>query len=455
MFFHDRGAKVKWNSPAHGFVLARDRVTALNCHPLPMRPLLVLFAILTLPVLVIAHRQRFFATQQGELLARVQTALHDPMFFGIKKEDINIDYLDIALRGWVSEPSVRDEAHRRVLTVPGVRCRDVDNHLSVIPRINAVLNGEKITLSGWLRDASARRDVTRWLQKARPGLEVTTDEIRLSPYVARVEAPVTGSSSDKMPPIFAEAWNTIRSRPVLSIINENGKVRASGTLPSTALRDALIEAVPGADVAKLRAGTYVRQAHFTHESALPVFLRSLFSSPAVDFFEASGDSVRARAVATPELEEEWRKLISPLSDDGVGTLELWVVSSMFQVPGYKPVSELAPEALNNLRATLATTLFHFDSGVHSVSQLEINLINTAAQAILAAGPAPRIVAAAHIDAVGDSKLNEDSARRRAASVIAELKSRGVPAAQLEPAIIKVVPGPDGGDQSRCVELLVK
>ncbi len=420
-----------------------------------MRLLLVLIAILALPALVVVHRQYFLNTRQESMLKKVQAALHDPLFSGIKREDISIDYLDITLRGWVPEPAVRDEARRRVITVPGVRFREVDNHLLVTPRINAALDGEKITLSGWLRDEGTRRDVTRWLQKARPGLVVNTDEIRVSPCVARVDTPVAGSSGDKIPPIFAEAWNAIRSRPVLTIIRESGGIRASGTLPSAALREALVDAVPGVDVAGLRAGAFVRQARFTHETALPAFLRSLFNSPAVDFFEAGGNSVRARGVATPELEEDWRKLISPLADDRVGTLELWVVSSLLQVPGYKPVSELAPDGLNNLRAALATALFHFDSGVHSVSALEVNLINAAAQAILAAGPAARIVAAVHLDAVGDSKLNDDSARRRAASVIAELKACGVPAAQLEPAVISVVPGPDGSDQSRCVELLVK
>ena len=199
-----------------------------------------------------------------------------------------------------------------------------------------VLDGEKITLSGWLRDESARRDLTRWLQEARPGLEVNTDEIHLSPYVARVDAPPAGSAGDKVPPIFAEPWNAIRGRAVLRIVNENGAIRATGALPSAALRDALVEAVPGTDVSQLRAGAFVRQARFTHDTALPAFLRSLFRSPAVDFFEAGGESVRVRAVATPELELEWRRLISPLAEDGVGTLELWMVSSLLQVPGYKP-----------------------------------------------------------------------------------------------------------------------
>ncbi len=420
-----------------------------------MRLFLVLLAILAVPALVIAHRQYFLSTRQEPMLAQVRANLEDPMFSGIEKEDIRIDYLDITLRGWVPDPAVRDEARRRVIAVPGLRCRDEDNHLLVTPRISAALDGEKITLSGWLRDEGARRDVTRWLQHARPGLEVNTDDIQLSPHVARTDVPSAGGSGDKVPPIFAEAWNAIRGRPVLKIVNDNGVIRASGALPSAALRDALVQAVPGIDVSQLRAGSFVRQARFTHESAQPAFLRSLFSSPAVEFFEAEGESVRVRAVATPELEEEWRRLISPLAEDGVGSLELWVVSSMLQIPGYKPVSLLEAEALNNLRATLATALFHFDFGVHSVSQTEINLVNTAAQAILAAGPGARIVVGAHLDAVGDPKLNEDSARRRAASVIAELKSRGVPAAQLEPAVIGVVPGPDGGDQSRCVELLVK
>jgi hypothetical protein len=455
MSFNYGRAKVKRNSPRLAFVLARDGELRLHCPRPPMRPLLVLIAILALPALVIAHRQHYLAKQQGPLLARVQAALGDPMFSGIRKDDIRIEYLDITLRGWVPEPSVRDEARRRVLTVPGLRCRDEDNHLLVTPRISAVLEGEKITLSGWLRDESARRDVTRWLQQARPGLEVNTDEVRLSPYVARVEAPVAGGSGDKVPPMFAEAWNAIRGRAMLKIVNENGAIRASGALPSAALRDALVAAVPGVDVTQLRAGSFIRQARFTHDTALPAFLRSLFSSPAVDFFEAGAESVRVRAVATPELEEAWRKMISPLAEDGVGTLELWLVSTAQQIPGYKPESSLGPDALDALRAALAPIVLHFDSGIHSVSQTEIGLVNAAAQAIIAAGPAARIVVGAHLDAVGDPKLNEDSARRRAAAVIGELKSRGVPVAQLEPAVIGVVPGPDGGDQSRCVELLVK
>lgn len=455
MFFNYRRAKVNQNSPSNTFALARNGVAWLSCGRRPMRAFLVLVATLALPALVIAHRQHFLSAQQGVMLARVYAALGDPIFSGIKKEDIRINYLDITLRGWVPDPSVRDEARRRVAAVPGVRCREADNQLLVTPRINATLEGEKIRLSGWLRDESARRDLTRWLQEARPGLEVNTDEIHLSPHVARVEAPASGNAGDQVPPIFAEPWNAIRARPALRISNENGTIRASGALPSAALRDALVEAVPGIDVSQLRAGAFVRQARFTDETALPAFLRSLFRSRAVEFFEAGGESVRVRAVATPQLEAEWRRLISPLAEDGVGTLELWIVSSPLQVPGYQPVSLLQPDALNDLRAALATTTTHFDRGVHSVSPAEINLINTAAQAILAAGPGARIVAGAHVDATGDPKLNEDSARRRAASVIGELKSRGVPAAQLEPAIIGVAPAPDGSDQGRCVELLVK
>jgi hypothetical protein len=421
-----------------------------------MRPFLVLVAILALPALVIAHRQHFLSSQQGALLARVQAALDDPKFSGIRKEDIHMDYLDISLRGWVPDPAVRDEAQRRVAAIPGIRCREADNHVLVTPWLNGTLDGEKITLTGWLRDESARRDVTRWLQQARPGMEVNTGGIRLSPHVARVDAPATGSGNEELPPVFAEVWNAIRARPMLKIARDgDGVMRATGTLPSAALRKALVEAVPELDVAQLRAGAFVRQAHFTHETALPAFLRSLFQSPAVDFFEAGGPSVHVRAVATPELEDEWSKLISPLADDGVGQMDLWMVSSTLQIPGYHPVSTLPPDALQELRAALAPALMHFDSGVHSINASELNLLATAAQSIIAAGPGVRIVVGAHLDMVGDAKLNEDSARRRAASVMADLKSRGVPAAQLEAAVFGVVPGQDGGDQSRCVELLVK
>lgn len=424
-----------------------------------MRPFLIFVAAAALPALVAAHWNHFLSAKQGPLLARVLAALDDPMFTAVRKDGSIINYLDISLAGRVANPTAREEARRRVGAIPGVRCREMDNHLFINPAIHAELEGEFLKLSGWLRDEGALRAVTRWLKESRPGLEVDTADIQLSPHTARVETP--GSAGDLVPPELAAAWRAIRLRPSLKIERANGSLRVSGALPSAKLRDAVLAAALGArtddavDTSGLRAGPSVVSAPFTHESLLPEFLHSFFSPPGDSSFDADARGIRLHSHATPELEREWNMLLAKLAHDGPVTMELRVLASVYHLPGYRPESRLSPDALQTLRAALATTSVHFGYAVHSVSQEELPRMVAAAQAILAAGPGARIIVGAHLDWVGEPRLNDDSARRRVEAVMGELKSRGVPAAQLEPAVFSVAPGPDGGDQGRSVELLVK
>lgn len=426
-----------------------------------MRPLLILATLVALPLAVAAHRQYFLAVQQGPILARVASALSDPRFDGLKPDGIRVNYLDIILEGRVPDPAAREEAERRVAAISGVRLRPADNHLLVTPRVAAKLEGEKLSLSGWLRDEGITAQAAAWLRKARPGLEVSTAGIRLSSFVARVEPPPADGSGRAVPDVFADAWNAIRTRPTLLVEKKGGAVRASGALPSAALKDEVIAALLGTraettlDAAQLRAGAFVKEERFTNEAALPAFLLSFFNSPAPDVFQAADNAVLVRAYATPELVREWLGLLAPLVQEDLLTLDLWMVASNYHLPGYQPESKLAPEALHALRSVLATAAIHFDSGVVTVPSEAKPRLAAAARAIVAAGPEALVVVGAHLDASGDARQNEDAARRRAASVIAELKAAGARAAQLQPAVFSVAPAPDGGDQSRCVELLVR
>ncbi|MEI6534464.1 MAG: hypothetical protein WCN98_03910 [Verrucomicrobiaceae bacterium] len=425
-----------------------------------MRFLLILAALVALPVLTLLQRQYFVENLQDPLRARVIAALDDPEFAGVEKKNITMDHLDVSLNGWVADPEVRRHATERVARVRGVRCRDDDNHLQVPARVTLELKGDKAGLSGWLHDSIILRDVVQWLQQYRPGLEVETSGIRISQYVSRVESPLA-KEGGSLSPVLSEAATIIRIPASLRILKAGDTIYASGALPGAELRDAVLQAVLGSraettiDSRQLKAGPYVKPARFTDAKDLPAFLQSFFNSPAPELFETDGDKVRVTGHATPDLDHEWRKLLTTLVEDDALKAKWRIFPSPYHFPGYRPQSGLAAEELENLRCALQGAVIYFDSGNLSLGPQEMLTVIAAAQAIQAAGPNARIIVGAFPDAVDDAKLNEAAARKRIESVITALVDKGVQKQQLETVIFEVMPPPDGANLSRSIEMLVK
>ena len=247
----------------------------------------------------------------------------------------------------------------------------------------------------------------------------------------------------------------------LRILRTGESIQLAGALPGVGLRDAVIQAVMGSriettlDSRQLKAGPYVRPARFADSQDLLAFLRSFFSSSAPQLFETANDCIRITGCATPRMDEEWKKLLTTLVEDDKLSARWRIFSSALHFPSYQPQSKLAPEALEDLRCALKSSIIYFDSGVVGVGKTEQAQIIAAADAILSAGPEARIIVGAHPDAVDDAKRNEEAAHKRIDSVIAALVLKGVHPQQLEPFLYDVMPPPDGANLGRSIEMLVK
>lgn len=425
-----------------------------------MRFFLILAAMVALPVLTLLQRQYYLVNLRGPLLEKVVATLKDAEFSGIEKQNITLDHLDVTLRGWVTDPDVRQRAGERVDAMRGVRCRDEDNHLLVPAHIDLKLEGENSILTGWLHDSIILREVVQWLQQYRPGMSVDTSGIRISRHVSLLDSPLAKDGSP-LSPVLSDAAHLIRIPAVLRIERKDEVIQASGALPSVELRDAVMQSIFGSDIdtkmdaGKIKAAPYVRQARFTDAHDLPAFLQSYFNSPAPELFETLDDKILVTGFATPEMDHQWRKLLTTLVEDDALMAKWRVFPSPYHFPSYRPQSRLTADELENLQCSLKSAMIRFESGVVSVGLQEIPSIIAAAEAIIAAGPEAQIIVGAFPDAVGDAKLNDEAARKRLDSVITALVAKGVQKQQMEPVVFEVMPPPDGKNSSRCLEMVVK
>src|SRR5580704_7075156 len=135
-----------------------------------MRLVLLLTVLLTLPALMLAHRNYFITYEQVGLLEKVRAALDDPAFAKVDRDRISMNYLDVSLYGFVESPELREAARARVAAIPGVRCRDDDNHLQVPAHLGGKMKDGTLVLEGWLPNETTLNDATQWLAQSRPGL---------------------------------------------------------------------------------------------------------------------------------------------------------------------------------------------------------------------------------------------------------------------------------------------
>jgi len=422
-----------------------------------MRPLLFLIMLCLLPVLMLAHRNDFLNHGQPALLRQVKAALNDPSFSGVDRQHISMNFMDVTLRGFVETPELREKARQKVDAIRGVRCREEDNHLQVPARLGAKMKDETVVLEGWLPGESFLQSVTQWLTQLRPGLQVDTSAVHLSPAVTRPEEP----TATPLPAFYKETLNAIRVRAFLRVERKNNGLAIRGTLPSTELREAVEAALAGdkgavpLETSALRSGGFVKSAHFTQAGALPAFLKEYFTAPGAVFFEADGDTIKLRAQGTSEAEARWRELLLPLAERQEVAADLQIYPTRFHFPNYVPESKLPPATVATLRPLLKQTVFHFDSGNYYLLSADVPKLNAASTAIAAAGREAHVIVGGYQEAEGDPKVQQQAAVRRCETVIAEFKDRGLPTSMFEMTIYSPVAVPNDGGHHRVVELLLK
>ena len=77
-----------------------------------MRPVFSLALLLTLPALMLAHRNYFLRYEQPKLLEKVRAALDDPAFANVAEKGVSMNYMDVTLQGFVETPELRSKPAR-------------------------------------------------------------------------------------------------------------------------------------------------------------------------------------------------------------------------------------------------------------------------------------------------------------------------------------------------------
>ena len=424
-----------------------------------MRFLLILLALLLLPIFTLVHRYYYHQTMQGLLLAEVVQALSDPAYSNVSQ---HMEYLDVTLEGKVPDLAARERVRREIDSLHGVRCRVADNHIQVPAKLEGRLEGGRLTLSGSLHDDAMLRDVSEWLSAARPGLQLVTGDVLISPFVTLEDSPKKGGMTAFLRPL----WSLIEVPASLKITKQGNALQAVGFLPDDALREAVITAVIGTklettlDDRQLKAGAYVKAAAFANAEALPALLKELFSTQKSPSFEADENKIRFHADVTDAIHAAWQPLLAKLGDERSIQADWKFFPSIYHLPNYQPESKLPPDALKTLRDALQQNPVQFEKGSSAVTPEEMLKLNITGQAILAAimaAPETRIIVGAYPDVAGDTKVTQTMARRRAEAVVAEFVDRGLSARYFE--IVPFSPphlqAGAAATSSRIVELLVK
>ncbi len=417
-----------------------------------MRLVFVLTLLFSLPMLLVAHLEFFSAKLQWPLYQQTYAALQAPEFAQVKA---TLSYMDVTLRGRVSDPDTRERARRLADGIRGLRCREEDNLLQVTARLEGTLAGRTLHVSGWLHDDVVLRDASRWLAAARPGIEVDFGNVRVNPHVTSEPAPGIG----RVPPAFRSVWSAIERPASLRVVRKEGRLDATGEVPGAALKAAVIAALRSAagagslDTSGLQGGAYVRAAPFATESLLPAFLKAFFATPGASLFEATPKTIRLVADATPRMQHDWTEMLEPLLRGASLKAEIRVFPSVFHYPGHLRLSHAPGGALPALQELFRASTIHFGKGETTPEPVDEPKLGEMAAAIIAAGPDVRVVVGGHVDTDGDASENAVMARRRADGVAASLVAKGVASPLLETSVFESVP--DGVDQSRQVELLIK
>ena len=425
-----------------------------------MRSTIVLISLLLIPVMVTAHLWMYEREMKPELEGR---ALLELKRLGVKHPNVKLDYLDATIYGVSDDVDTRNHAAAAMHDLPGIHFADRNNLIVVPAHVSAQLDGQVLTLSGWLPDEKSVQAFLKIVGDFRPDLKLDAKKLGISPVVATgIDGTEEISPTHRLVrPILA----SLRVWPSLSIERNGDTYVMQGFLPSAKYRQAVIGAVqdnPGGwkvDASGLIGAQHVQEAAFTKSDALPQFLRSYFEAPAPGTFSIKEDNIpHIVADATHEMEAEWLGLLRGVSGAARVDAALTLHPSVFQLPGYRPQSEVVEGTLPPLVDALKQTAVFFDPLTNTLPPEEEARLATVAPLMIACGPGLQIL----ISGTGGAATDTPSAHHARCDIVkAKLAALGVAASQVEVADLGALyaQGPavtDPQKQSGArVELLVK
>lgn len=425
-----------------------------------MRSTIVLISFLLLPVLVIAH---LWIYDEDMKPALANHALGELKRIGIQHANVRLDYLDATITGTASDVDTRELAAKTMREITGIHFIEKNNLIVVPARVSAKLEGGRLSLEGWLPDEKSVQATIRIVSEFRPDVEVEAKKLRISNYVgAGVDGEEEITPAHRLlRPILAG----LRVPASFSIEKSNATYIIKGSLPSSEMKAAVIDAVadnPGGwkiDTTALIGAPHVQQAAFTKGNALPVFLRSYFSAPTPGTFEITPDgSPRITADATRQMEAEWLALLRGVSGAAKVDARLNIVPSVYQLPGYRPESQVVEGTLAPLMEALNHASVMFDPVTNTLPEDEAARLEALAPLMTACGPGLHLI----LTASGGTVHNNATGHKASCETVkARLVALGLVASQIETADLGPLRPPralaaDAETQSGArVEMLVK
>lgn len=398
-----------------------------------MRFLIILTSILLIPVLVIAHLWIYDEDLKPGLANR---ALGELKKLDVKHANVRLDYLDATITGVAMNVETRERAAQAVRDLKGIHFAEKNNLIVVPASLEAQLDGKGLALSGWLPDEKNVREAQRIVAEFRPDLQIDAKKLRISPFVVVGTDPaiVIDARHRLMRPIL----DSLRQPASFAIQKSGATYVVTGSLPTgtkQAVTEALTEAVKdntggwAIDTSKLIGGPHISEMAFTKGNGLALFLRSFFSAPTPGtiFIDESG-SPHIEAHATKQMESEWMAALRGVSGAAKVEAKLTLHPSIYQLPGYRPTSEVEPESLAPVIESLKQSAFYIDPTTNTLPEDEETKLAALAELLVACGPGLHLI----LSGTGGAETENMTTHHAHAELVkTRLAALGLAASQME------------------------
>jgi len=424
-----------------------------------MRLGLLFIMLILLPVATGVHAWLFCDQNLPRLTDEALALLQEA---GVRDPVVDIRFFDIEVRGEAPDPAARQKALAAIRGLVPLRLLPGADRLHVTARLKARVEGETLHLQGWLPEGDHRAALLMLMADLRPDLRVQ-DEGLVSALEVRwpegFKPPLTADS-----PMVQPIVEKLRVPAVLRIEATHDALVLRGLLPDEELKyelvAALAEVAGGREVdpSAIKASPHVLPAAFAVRGHLAAFVGDFFRLAPPRSFEIGADGIpHLRGRATRQMESHWLSLLRPVTGGSRVDAEFELLPSEFHFPGYEVRSELPDGQLASIRSALQGAEIVFEEGSSRLSPEAQIRLTSLVPALLAAGPALRLVIGAHPDAAGPEAAEKAVGKARALAVLSFLIDQGVPSADISAVVFDPVPegSPAVPPAARLIEILVK
>jgi outer membrane protein OmpA-like peptidoglycan-associated protein len=422
-----------------------------------MRFTVILIMLVLIPIMIAMHVWNYLENGQLRLVDQASAILKK---HGVHGSTVDVRFLDLSVTGDAEDETSLEAASLELSELGPLRL--VSNRLSILTKVRARLSQETLTIEGWMADQDTADSLRGLLLKLRPDLKLETDQLKISKYVRWPEG-------EKLPleetsPMLKPIITALRVPAALEIRRQDGKLVATGILPTLELKEAIQETLNqpshglATDVSQLRVTNHLQPGPLTRPETILPFLRSFFSTPSPGEFRLlPGQNPHLKADATRALESAWLNMLRPATGSMRVDLQLVQHPSIFHFPGRRIQTALPEEVLQNVSNLITQDFIPFAPGSSLLSAEMRTHLTALVPLLLAAGPALRLVVGGHPEPNGNLQVEADLARQRAEQVRSFLIEQGAPCKEILAMAFDPVPtgDPHAPAQPSSVEILIQ